>query len=102
MVSVDAVLRPGAANALFGVCAAELAGYNFGNNRGSRKFDMTATVTQAAASVQPDMTDPATQSLAPGGSVVRFVLPSGTTLATAPEPVDPRVHCRKCRAAMSR
>ena len=101
-MSVGAVLLPGPAHALIVVSAEKLAGYNFGNNRGSRKFDMTTTVTQAAAPLQPDMKAPATQSLAPGGSIVRFVLPRGTTLATAPEPVEPRVHCRKCRAARLR
>ena len=56
-----------------------LAGYIFGKNKGARKFDMTAPVTQAEA---------------PGGYLVQFVLPKAITLATAPEPVDPRVQLR--------
>ena len=72
-----------------------LAGYIFGKNKGARKFDMTAPVTQAAVPVKLEMTAPVTQAAAPGGYVVQFVLPKGITLATAPEPVDPRVQLRE-------
>jgi hypothetical protein len=72
-----------------------LADYIFGKNKGAAKFDMTAPVTQAAAPVELDMTAPVTQTQAPGGHVVQFVLPKGITLATAPEPVDPRVQLRE-------
>ena len=72
-----------------------LAGYIFGKNKGARKFDMTAPVTQAAVPVKLDMTAPVTQAEAPGGYLVQFVLPKGITLATAPEPVDPRVQLRE-------
>ena len=72
-----------------------LAGYIFGKNKGATKFDMTAPVTQAAVPVKLGMTAPVTQAEAPGGYVVQFVLPKGTTLATAPEPVDPRVQLRE-------
>ena len=72
-----------------------LAGYIFGKNKGARKFDMTAPVTQAAAPVKLEMTAPVTQSVAPGGYLVQFVLPTGVTLATAPEPLDPRVQLRE-------
>lgn len=57
-----------------------LAGYIFGKNKGEQKFDMTAPVTQAASA---------------GGTLVQFVLPKGVTLATAPEPLDPRVQLRE-------
>ena len=57
-----------------------LAGYIFGKNKGDRKLAMTA---------------PVTQSLGEGGYVVQFVLPAGVTLATAPEPLDARVHLRE-------
>ena len=56
-----------------------LAGYIFGKNRGEKKFAMTAPVTQAAVA---------------GGMRVQFVLPKGVTLASAPEPLDPRVRLR--------
>ena len=71
-----------------------LAGYIFGKNKGARKFDMTAPVTQAAVPVKLEMTAPVTQAEVPGGYLVQFVLPKGITLATAPEPVDPRVQLR--------
>ena len=71
-----------------------LAGYIFGKNKSERRFEMTAPVTQAAVPVTLEMTAPVTQSVAPGGFRVQFVLPKGVTLATAPEPLDPRVHLR--------
>ena len=57
-----------------------LAGYIFGKNKGQKKFEMTAPVTQSAA--------------ADGGTLVQFVLPKGVTLESAPEPLDPRVRLR--------
>jgi len=72
-----------------------LAGYIFGKNKGARSFEMAAPVTQTAAPVQLPMTAPVTQTPAPGGYVVQFVLPKGVTLATAPEPLDPRVQLRE-------
>ena len=72
-----------------------LAGYIFGKNKGERKLAMTAPVTQTAAPVKLAMTAPVTQRIAPGGIRVQFVLPSDVTLATAPEPVDPRVQLRE-------
>ena len=75
-----------------------LAGYIFGKNKGEKKFAMTAPVTQTAASapapVRMDMTAPVTQAAVAGGTRVQFVLPKGVTLATAPEPIDPRVQLR--------
>lgn len=72
-----------------------LAGYIFGKNKGDRKFDMTTPVTQAAAPVKLEMTAPVTQAAAAGGFLVQFVLPKGVTLASAPEPIDPRVQLRE-------
>lgn len=72
-----------------------LAGYIFGKNKGARKMEMTAPVTQAAAPLKFEMTAPVTQSPAPGGYVVQFVLPKGVKLETAPEPLDPRVQLRE-------
>jgi hypothetical protein len=76
-----------------------LAGYIFGKNKGARKMEMTAPVTQASAPVELPMTAPVTQAAAPGGFVVQFVLPRDVTLATAPEPLDPRVHLRQIPGA---
>ena len=71
-----------------------LAGYIFGKNKGEKKLAMTAPVTQTAAPVRLDMTAPVTQAAVAGGMLVQFVLPKGVTLATAPEPTDPRVNLR--------
>jgi hypothetical protein len=71
-----------------------LAGYIFGKNKREKKFEMTAPVTQTAEPVRMDMTTPVTQAAVAGGMRVQFVLPKGVTLATAPEPIDPRVQLR--------
>lgn len=76
-----------------------LAGYIFGKNKGERKLEMTAPVTQTAEPVKMAMTAPVTQSAAGGGTRVQFVLPGDVTLATAPEPLDPRVRLREEPAA---
>jgi hypothetical protein len=79
-----------------------LAGYIFGKNKGEKKFAMTAPVTQTAAPARPDrlaMTAPVTQAAVAGGIQVQFVLPKGVTLATAPEPIDPRVRLREVAAS---
>jgi len=69
-----------------------LAGYIFGGNKGSRKIDMTAPVTQSPTRIA--MTAPVAQSARPGGYVVQFAMPSGWTLDTLPEPLDSRVELR--------
>jgi SOUL heme-binding protein len=71
-----------------------LAGYIFGKNKGEKKFEMTAPVTQSAVPVRMEMTAPVTQAAVPGGMRVQFVLPKGVTLESAPEPLDPRVRLR--------
>ena len=76
-----------------------LAGYIFGKNKGERKFAMTAPVTQTAAPVRMDMTAPVTQAAVAGGMRVQFVLPKGVSLASAPEPIDPRVQIRQVPAS---
>ena len=76
-----------------------LAGYIFGKNKGERKLAMTAPVTQSAVPVRLDMTAPVTQAAVDGGMRVQFVLPKGVTLATAPEPLDPRVQLREVPAS---
>jgi len=71
-----------------------LAGYIFGKNKGERKLEMTAPVTQVAEPVKFEMTAPVTQTSAPGGFRVQFVLPKGVSSASAPEPQDARVMLR--------
>jgi len=75
-----------------------LAGYIVGKNKGEKTFAMTAPVTQTAAPIRMDMTAPVTQAATAGGMRVQFVLPKGVTLATAPEPIDPRVQLREVPA----
>jgi SOUL heme-binding protein len=73
-----------------------LGGYIFGKNKGERKLEMTAPVTQQAAPpIKLEMTAPVTQAAAPGGFLVQFVMPKGYTLATLPEPLDARVKLRE-------
>lgn len=72
-----------------------LAGYIFGKNKGARKLEMTAPVTQSAQPVKLEMTAPVTQTAAEGGFVVQFVLPKDVNLANAPEPLDARVKLRE-------
>lgn len=72
-----------------------LAGYIFGKNKGARKLEMTAPVTQSAQPVKLEMTAPVTQTAAEGGFVVQFVLPKEVSLANAPEPLDARVKLRE-------
>ena len=74
-------------------------GYNFGKNKGERKFAMTAPVTQTAAPVKMELTAPGTQAAVPGGMRVQFVLPEGVTLESAPDPLDPRVQLRQVPAS---
>ncbi|RZI63274.1 MAG: heme-binding protein [Variovorax sp.] len=71
-----------------------LAGYIFGKNKGEKKLEMTAPVTQSAVPARLDMTAPVTTAAVDGRMRVQFVLPKGVTLETAPEPLDPRVQLR--------
>ncbi len=72
-----------------------LASYIFGKNRGEKKLAMTAPVTQTAAPMKLEMMAPVIQNAAPGGYLVQFVLPTGMTLDTAPEPIDQRISLRE-------
>ena len=73
-----------------------LGGYIFGKNKGERKLEMTAPVTQQAAPpIKLEMTAPVTQAVTPGGFLVQFVMPKGYTLATLPEPLEARVKLRE-------
>jgi SOUL heme-binding protein len=102
---VAEVLVPGPASEAGNQGFSLLGGYIFGKNKGQRKLEMTAPVTQTQqtsgeppAPVTLEMTAPVTQAAAPGGSgqfVVQFVMPKGYTLATLPEPLDARVKLRE-------
>jgi hypothetical protein len=92
--TVAEVVVPGPAAKAGNLAFPILAGYIFGKNKGERKFAMTAPVTQAVEPVKLEMTAPVTQTAAPGGFRVQFILPKGVTMASAPEPLDPRVTLR--------
>lgn len=96
---VAEVLVEGPADKAGGQAFPILAGYIFGENKGEHKFAMTAPVTQTNVPIQMPMTAPVTQAAAPGGYLVRFVLPKGVTLASAPEPTNARVHLREVAAS---
>jgi len=78
-----------------------LAGYIFGKNRGEKKLAMTAPVTQAEGQ-KIAMTAPVTQARREGEGdsrwVIQFMMPSGYTLETLPEPLDPAVRLREVPA----
>ena len=71
-----------------------LAGYIFGKNKGDRKFAMTAPVKQTSEPTRIEITVLATQPSVMGTVRVQFVLPKEVTMATAPEPIDPRIQLR--------
>jgi hypothetical protein len=69
-----------------------LAAYIFGANRPKSEIAMTAPVEVRAGSQKVAMTAPVEAARAgEGRHVMRFYLPSRLSLATAPEPTDPRV-----------
>lgn len=96
---VAEVLVPGPAMEAGSQGFSLLGGYIFGKNKGERKLEMTAPVTQTPVEppvpVKLEMTAPVTQASAPGGFLVQFVMPKGYTLATLPEPLDARVKLRE-------
>lgn len=63
--------------------------YISGANAGAREIAMTAPVEQAGTAIA--MTAPVEIGQGADDFVMRFFLPDGFTLATAPEPDDPRV-----------
>ena len=69
-----------------------LAGYIFGQNKGARKIEMTAPVTQTPTKIA--MTEPVAQSATSAGYEVQFAMPREWTLDTLPEPTDARVKLR--------
>ena len=63
--------------------------YISGANAGAREIAMTAPVEQAGTAIA--MTAPVEMGQGDDDFVMRFFLPEGFTMATAPEPDDPRV-----------
>lgn len=73
-----------------------LAGYIFGRNKGARKIEMTAPVSQTATKIA--MTAPVAQMAGSKGYVVQFAMPREWTLETLPEPLDASVSLREMPA----
>jgi hypothetical protein len=70
--------------------------YISGANRLQAKVAMTAPVEAGTASEKIAMTVPVETGAQPEGRyVMRFFLPAGYTLKTAPQPIDPRVTLRE-------
>ena len=90
---VAEVVVPGPASEAGSQGFSLLGGYIFGKNKGERKLEMTAPVTQTP--IKLEMTAPVTQAATRGGFLVQFVMPKGYTLATLPEPLDARVKLRE-------
>ncbi len=82
-----------------------LAAYIFGANTkaggGSSTIAMTAPVEQdrAGGGTKVAMTAPVAQEAASSGWTIRFFLPAGLTLATAPRPRDRTIHLVEVPAA---
>jgi len=72
-----------------------LAAYIFGKNKGDRKIEMTAPVTQTPEPRKIAMTAPVTQAASETGFIVQFTMPMEFTLDTLPEPLDSRVKLRE-------
>ena len=72
-----------------------LAAYIFGKNKGDRKIEMTAPVTQTPEPKKIAMTAPVTQAASETGFIVQFKMPMEFTLDTLPEPLDSRVKLRE-------
>ena len=96
---VAEVLVPGPASQAGSQGFSLLGGYIFGKNKGERKLQMTAPVTQIPVEpptpIKLEMTAPVTQAATSGGFLVQFVMPKGYTLATLPEPLDAKVKLRE-------
>lgn len=74
-----------------------LAGYIFGNNRSRHELQTKAPVSQYT-SEKIAMTAPVNMHLDGNHYRMTFMMPSGYTLETLPEPVDPEVRLRQVPA----
>ena len=71
-----------------------LAGYIFGGNRRRESIAMTAPVAQQPDGEKIPMTAPVTQVQDGGTWTVRFTMPRAYSLASLPEPNDPKVQLK--------
>jgi hypothetical protein len=72
-----------------------LAAYIFGKNKGDRRIEMTAPVTQTPEPRKIAMTAPVTQTASELGFIIQFTMPMEFTLDTLPEPLDSSVRLRE-------
>ena len=75
-----------------------LAGYIFGGNRRRQSIAMTAPVAQEPSSEKIAMTAPVSQTRVAGNWIVRFTMPSASTMESLPEPNDPQVRLQRLPA----
>jgi hypothetical protein len=78
-----------------------LAGYIFGGNRGEKKIAMTAPVAQqegARIAMTAPVSQQETPDRGPSTWVIQFMMPSGYTRDTLPEPLDPAIRFREVPA----
>ncbi|MBK7592055.1 MAG: heme-binding protein [Betaproteobacteria bacterium] len=92
---VAEVVVPGPADAAGNQGFRILAAYIFGKNRGERRIEMTAPVTQTPEPRTIAMTAPVTQVATETGYVIQFKMPAEFTLDTLPEPLDPQVRLKE-------
>jgi hypothetical protein len=71
-----------------------LAAYIFGNNKRREEIPASPSTAQQESNQKIAMTAPVTQTRDAGEWVVRFTMPTGSSLETLPEPKDERVHLR--------
>lgn len=72
-----------------------LSAYIFGKNKGDRKIEMTAPVTQTPEPRKIAMTAPVSQAASDTGFIIQFTMPKEFTLDTLPEPLDSSVKLRE-------
>jgi hypothetical protein len=68
-----------------------IAGYIFGANKTSEKVAMTSPVEISSPGTKIAMTSPVEVNKSDGGLVMRFFMPSKSSIDQLPEPSDPRV-----------
>jgi hypothetical protein len=92
---VAEVIVPGPADKAGNVAFGYLGGYIFGKNKGSKKIDMTAPVSQSPTPIKIEMTAPVAQTPVENGYLVQFTMPRQFTMETLPEPTNPKVKLRE-------
>ena len=92
---VAEVTVPGPADEAGNKAFEYLGGYIFGKNKGAKKIEMTAPVSQTPAPIKIEMTAPVIQKPVDKEFVVQFTMPKEFTMDTLPEPNNPKVKLRQ-------